>query len=787
MKGILLITWANIKRRKIQTILVAICIALAALLFSTMLGIGLGMERPFEKLFANLKASHIVMEFNVNDHNPQDIKSWFEKQDEVESVSAPRIQQYNNKRFIYKEEEFKRPALLREHVGNDKSNDKLDILQGEAQSFPGPGEIWIPNHWLNNFEMAIGDTISVPTKNGLFPLVVSAIVVDAHYANGLFDPSPAWVGPGGLSLLYPMKDLSRVVLGVRLKDKDMVDPVWARFNEAVTYQGFGTLYAFFKQIFQIVYQITGGLLFVFAIFGIIVTLIITSSVVNSAIKTDYKMIGMLKAQGFTNRNIISVYLIQFFLITCVAVPFGLIGGYFLTQLVFKSLITAIGAVNFDISLLLPSIGTFIAFLIGILLITFRTSRQASHIQPVTAIRNGGPPQKSFAGTSFKYFTLRPKSNIVLFLGLRFLMSNKKRSIFMFIGLLFVVFVQLLYANGRNSLSQLDDNRPAWGFNDSDLSVRQNTGLLENQEDYFREAMNDDDDRVKSVVKRGFYGATIPAQEGKAPETIVGIIYDDEIEKVGLLVLEGRHPVFEDEISLGITSSKELGKGIGDTLDLFLEGQLVPYMITGIYQSLNNLSRGFYIRLEGITEINPLFQLNGYEIKLKKGVGITEYKDELIQNYGSSFRVVESRNTLGPIKSIISGIQDVMTLVSLMFLGVLFVTVFNDTVLSIREGQRNLGIFKAVGFTPRQLQQALILKSLIIAFFALLVGIPISLIVIPNSLDMLTTASGLSQFPYVFNLNYTLLVIPLILLITVGSVWVASRRLLKIRPRILVRE
>lgn len=786
MKSILLITWANIKRRKIQTILVAICIALAALMFSTLLGIGLGMERPFEKLFAKLNASHIMMGFDVNDHDPLEIKAWFEQQEEVESVSDPRQQIGLSKRVIYKEQELDRPIVIQEHAGNHKNHDKLDILQGEEKSFPGPGEIWIPNHWLNNLKMNLGDTISVPTNNGLFPLVISAIVVDAHYSNGLFNPSPAWVGPGGLSLLYSLTDLTRTVMGVRLQNKDQVDPIWARFNLEFSYQGFGTLYAVFKQIFQIIYQITGGLLFVFAIFGIIVTLIITSSVVTSAIKTDYKMIGMLKAQGFTNRNVISVYLIQFFLITCVAVPFGLIGGYFLTQLVFKSLITAIGAVNFDISLLLPSIGTFLAFLAGISLITYRTARQASQIQPVTAIRNGGPPQRSFAGSQFKLFTLRPNSNLILFLGLRFLMSNKKRSIFLFVGLLFVVFVQLLYVNGTHSISQLDENRPAWGFNNSDLSVFQNGIQLENQEDYFKEAM-EDDDRVKSVVKRGFYGATIPAKKDKAPESIFGIIYDDDIETVGLLVLEGRHPVFEDEISLGMTSAKELGKEVGDTLELFLEGQLVPYNITGIYQSLNNLSRGFYIRLEGITEINPLFELRGYEIKLKKDIDINEYKDELMQDYGASFRIVESREQLGQLKAIISGIQDVMTLVSLMFIGVLFVAVFNDTVLSIREGQRNLGIYKAIGFTPKQLQLSLIVKSLIIAFFALLVGVPLSLFIIPNSLSLLTTAGGLSQFPYVFNLQYTLLVIPFILLITIGSVWMASRRLLKIRPRILVRE
>jgi len=81
-----------------------------------------------------------------------------------------------------------------------------------------------------------------------------------------------------------------------------------------------------------------------------------------------------------------VYLTQFFMITLIAIPLGLIGGYFMVQVIFKSLISAIGAVNFEVSLWPPAILTFLTFLIGILVITYATARQAAKISPVTAIR-----------------------------------------------------------------------------------------------------------------------------------------------------------------------------------------------------------------------------------------------------------------------------------------------------------------------------------------------------------------------------------------------------------------
>ena len=80
-------------------------------------------------------------------------------------------------------------------------------------------------------------------------------------------------------MIFPISELSAVTMGIRLNDSQVTEKVWARFYDEFGYQGSVTLYAFYKQIFQIVYQITGGLLLVFAIFGIIVTIISTPRVI----------------------------------------------------------------------------------------------------------------------------------------------------------------------------------------------------------------------------------------------------------------------------------------------------------------------------------------------------------------------------------------------------------------------------------------------------------------------------------------------------------------------------
>lgn len=787
MKSILLITWANIKRRKVQTFLVTICIALTAMLFATLIGVYQGMEEPFDKLQTNLQASHIVMNFDQNIHDPLAYTKWFEEQAETEKITNPRIAKNIFKRFIFKGEEIPTRTRIIEHPGNSKAQDQVIIFNGEEKDFPGPGEIWAPNHWLNKADLSVGDTIFAPTDDGLFPLVISAFIVEPHFSNGLSGMTHSFVGPGGLSMMYPVSQLSGVQLGVRLKDPTEAEAVWARFNRAFQFDGFCMRYDLFKRIFQVLYQFIGGLLSAFSILGIFITIIITITVVNSSIRSDYKMIGMLKSQGFTNWNVNMVYLVQFIMITLVAVPLGLVGGYFMVQLIFKSLIAAIGAVNFDVSLFGPAIITFFTFLVGILLITYLTARRASSISPVTAIRYGGPPPKSFKPSKSRFFSLRPSSYLPMFLGWRFLLSNKKRSLTLFIGLLFVIIVQNFYLNADGSAFDLSSNRPGWGIANADLRVTKGTNFdAFNEDDDFLDKMKEDD-RVDQIVPIGFYPSNLPGTEDIAPRFIAGIVFDDDPTVLGLTVLEGRHPVFEDEVSLGATSSSKLDKTVGDSLFVYMEGQLVPFIITGVHQTIDDLGEGFRIRLEGIQEYNPLYKLDRYNILLEKGEDVTAFQDDLLRTYGGAYKVRKTTDMEEVLSGILDNLGDVIFLVSLLFLAVLIVTVFNDTVLSIRENQRNLGIYKAIGMTPQQLQIALLFKALLIAILALIIGIPFSARFLGPGLSLLTADVGLVEVPYVHQWGASLLVIPIVLLLTVASVWFASRGVLHVKPRVLVRE
>ena len=62
----------------------------------------------------------------------------------------------------------------------------------------------------------------------------------------------------------------------------------------------------------------------------------------------------------------------------------------------------------------------------------------------------------------------------------------------------------------------------------------------------------------------------------------------------------------------------------------------------------------------------------------------------------------------------------------ILLAIAMVTLVATTLLGVRERTQELGIMKAIGFTPRQLSAAVAANQLVLAVFALIVGIPLGL-------------------------------------------------------------
>ena len=786
MKNNLLIFKGNLKKRKLQFLLTGISIMLATLLLSTSIGIIKSTSAPFDIVFNKLKASHILMYFDQRSDDARKISDWFLKQPEIESVSLPTPLKTFNGPLMYKEKKIDIMIQIAEYTPNHLIQDQVQILEGTKKDHPGFNEIWIPSHLAQNNGIRIGDTIGLASGKGLYSLIVTATIVDPHFVSGLMNPTRAWVAPGELPLFVTAQDLNNIMLGIRLKDPNKTSELWQRFNDAISYSGSNLQYSLFKSTFLSVYQIISSVLLFFSLLAVIIAMFIINTTVSSQIFSDYKLIGIYKALGFTPKNVTVMYVFQFLLLLLVFIPLGLAGSYFIVKIIISSMLNSLGLTNYETSFAaIYAISTLIIAL-SVFITSLISGKKAGSVPASQAIRSG-MPAKSMSTIKPSKLMERYSFPLSFLLGIRFITSSRRRSIISSVSFLLGIFMLVFSVNISNSFSRLKENKPAWGFDNGDIQVSLKEGFMfKLKHQQFMESLSAQPE-IKTVMPFSFRGLSILSEKGKAIQEIYGRVLSGNIAAMGLISLEGRNPEKETEIALCVGTSNAYHKKVNDSIDVFLEGQKVRYCISGIYQDVSNMGQGFRLHEHAMKMLNPLYEPDTYSIKVKDGISVNEFKNVLQKQFGETINIEPGIEDRQAVKGIIASMKSTLFLLSVFFLSVMLITIWNDMVINIRESSRIFGNLKTIGFTPKQLRLVLLYKNLILFIIALFAGIPLALFTSPPLMNMMTQHIGLVKFPYCSNVWGTLMMIPVVLIFGLTSSWLVSARAKKVNPRILITE
>ena len=782
--SIFIISWSYLKRRKWQSFLVGLTIALSTLLFSTTIGLLKSMDQPFDVMFEQLNASHVLLMYDYRESDSDSLRAWFETQPEVISVGKPLPYVALESAVLFEEEELDLSIQLTERHTSEQ--DRLFFVRGDSLSFPQIGEIWLPDHLAVSHKIEIGDTVRIPTSEGVYPLTVSATVIDPHYASSIFNPTRAWVAPGSLPFMFPVNRLTQLTLGIRLTDPAHIQTILGRFHHEKNFTGHSLEYGLFKSVFMSFYQIISLVLLIFSVLAILISLFIMRTTLSGAIRNDFKLIGLFKASGFTPANVMLIYLIQYLLLALLSLPVGIFGGYLATQAMLKLLLTSVGVGDLAFSFSEPLLITFIGFLILVGILVSLSSRKAAKVEPMEAIRSDPTTGSGF---------FRPFKNVwefyhwpvSLLWGISMLFSNPRRTFYTGLSIIMAVFMVLFSVNVSHSFGKLKEQKAAWGLENSDLQVRRNAKISLPLEHQTMLDILEEDSAIISVVPYQYVSAVLPTEKENAPQDILGKAYTGDMSTIGLLNLEGVHPVLPTEVSLCVLTARELSKEVGDSVNLFIEGQHQQFSISGIYQDVSNLGKGFRISEAAISNLDPLFKPEFYALKLRDDIAPQEYEQDLQARLGETIIIEQSIDKRAGIRNTIASMQGAMTLIAVFFLLILFAILFNDTLMSVRDYRRSLGVMKTIGMTKSQLRLAQVHKFLLMGITCLAIGGPTGMVLSPLLISQMTQGLGLTQFPFLTNWVGTLLVIPGMLAFVGLSAWLASGKMVRKSPHELILE
>jgi putative ABC transport system permease protein len=195
----------------------------------------------------------------------------------------------------------------------------------------------------------------------------------------------------------------------------------------------------------------------------------------------------------------------------------------------------------------------------------------------------------------------------------------------------------------------------------------------------------------------------------------------------LTLSAGRTPApGQQEVVLGETIAKGLGKGIGDTVELEFE----PYTIVGIATFSTVLNQN--IALVGIDHLQELLGREAtvtlFQVRLTRPLnpGGVDAVRQRIAAAAPNFSVSDTEEFASNIR-FFQIIQAIASSISIVVMATAVLVVANTLLMAVNERTYELGILAAIGWRPARILRLILIEGLVMSVIGGLLGIGIGLL------------------------------------------------------------
>jgi putative ABC transport system permease protein len=140
-----------------------------------------------------------------------------------------------------------------------------------------------------------------------------------------------------------------------------------------------------------------------------------------------------------------------------------------------------------------------------------------------------------------------------------------------------------------------------------------------------------------------------------------------------------------------------GTAIGDTVTLILNGRQIPVRIVGEVFDTHNTGLAMVTDWATLARADPGLAPDRYDVGLRPGTAVLAYVQALRSRLGADY-LIQVNNRSSDAADLMISLIGILTLLLAVVAGL---GVLNTVVLHTSERVHDLGVFKAVGMTPRQ--------------------------------------------------------------------------------------
>lgn len=472
------------------------------------------------------------------------------------------------------------------------------------------GHIYLSKIDMETAGLAIGDKLTVTVGETSLDFVIDGCIKDAFLGSPMmgmcrflinetdyeeFASDPAAAGFKGNICYISTEDTKALKQALNKTDSNII---------------FSGDKSFIKMTYFI-YMVIVGCLLMASVCLILIALVVLRFTIAFTLSEEYRQIGVMKAIGIKPAKIRGLYLVKYFALSVTGSVIGLFCGIPFGHVMLKSVSQSIVMENqnhylINILCALAVLGIIMLFCLG-------CTKKVQKFTPVDAIRNGSKGENFKSKGILKLYKsrLRPAE----FMAFHDIFSGMRRYFIMFLSFTLSITLIIIIVNTINTLKS-DRLLPLISTTISDVYIENPN---DNYSDFYTENGHDKEREQLKEIEDMLEDNGIPAQCALETMFKLSLINGDKSYKSLVfqgtgtttdqyVYIQGTPPQNADEVAITGIIAEELEVEIGDTITIAYKDGNKDYLVTALYQSMNNMGEG--VRLHETEEVN-YSQLMGY--------------------------------------------------------------------------------------------------------------------------------------------------------------------------------
>ena len=495
--------------------------------------------------------------------------------------------------------------------------------------------------------------------------------------------------------------------------------------------------------------LVAAMLLIVSVILLLVAFVVLRFTIGFTIAEEFREIGVMKAIGIKNRYIRTLYLVKYLGMAIV----GAVAGYFIGipfgRMMLSSAEQSMVLGN-DSSVLIGALAA-LAVVVIILLFCYSCTKKIRKLSPIDAVRNGQTGERFRKHSFMKLGKSRLGTNG--FLSANDVVSQPKQyGIITLIFTLCLLLVMIL-ANTANTLAS-DKLLFTLGVTRSDIyynTVQRFMDINSAKTDY-REYIEECE---KKLADAGIPGKIksetifkVPMEYGGMRQNVT-MLWCPDTDTSEYVYERGTPPQNVYEFATTSQICEEFGFDIGDKVELTINGKKEEYLLTAVFQSMNQLGKVGRLHQDVPMEFKNAslgfaFQINFDDHPDKNTIEERKEKVKELLEVDKVMNITEFVDDCVNSASAITTVKNLMLIVTLLI--IIMIAVLMERSFITKE-KSEIALMKALGFKDKQIIMHHTLRFVIVGalagIFSAALCMPLTKLVIDPIFGIMGATEGVS--------------------------------------------